>query len=194
MILETNEELVSGLNAVLQIIVTRPKSVHSLFLGNEPNTRVKSVIKEAEKSKITIHKENSDFFDENFKDVNHQNIAIKCNKRSEESEQFLHTIIDRTELKILILDGISDPHNLGACLRSAAASDVDAVIVRNKTQLNEELLIQAKNLCFVGRLGVGLDNINTDFCSSNNIKVQPATGMNADSVAEYVISLSLIHI
>ena len=134
MILETNEELVSGLNAVLQIIVTRPKSVHSLFLGNEPNTRVKSVIKEAEKSKITIHKENSDFFDENFKDVNHQNIAIKCNKRSEESEQFLHTIIDRTELKILILDGISDPHNLGACLRSAAASDVDAVVVpKNKS-------------------------------------------------------------
>ena len=134
MILDTNEELVSGLNAVLQIIVTRPKSVHSLFLGNEPNTRVKSVIKEAEKSKITIHKKNSDFFDENFKDVNHQNIAIKCNKRSEESEQFLHTIIDRTELKILILDGISDPHNLGACLRSAAASDVDAVIVpKNKS-------------------------------------------------------------
>ncbi len=134
MILKTNEELVSGLNAVLQIIVTRPKSVHSLFLGNEPNTRVKSVIKEAEKSKITIHKENSDFFDKNFKDVNHQNIAIKCNKRSEESEQFLHTIIDRTELKILILDGISDPHNLGACLRSAAASDVDAVIVpKNKS-------------------------------------------------------------
>ena len=134
MILETNEELVSGLNAVLQIIVTRPKSVHSLFLGNEPNTRVKSVIKEAEKSKITIHKKNSDFFDENFKDANHQNIAIKCNKRSEESEQFLHTIIDRTELKILILDGISDPHNLGACLRSAAASDVDAVVVpKNKS-------------------------------------------------------------
>ena len=74
---------------------------------------------------------------------------------------------------------------------SSQIVDVDAVIVRNKTQLNEELLIQAKNLCFVGRLGVGLDNINTDFCSSNNIKVQPATGMNADSVAEYVISCAL---
>ena len=66
MILKTNEELVSGLNAVLQIIVTRPKSVHSLFLGNEPNTRVKSVIKEAEKSKITIHKKLKFLFRQNY--------------------------------------------------------------------------------------------------------------------------------
>ena len=69
--------------------------------------------------------------------------------------------------------------------------NVDAVIVRNKTQLNESLLSKAKSLRFVGRLGVGLDNIDTDFCSNNNILVQPAAGMNADSVAEYVITCTL---
>ena len=68
---------------------------------------------------------------------------------------------------------------------------VDAVIVRNKTQLSKTLLVHAKNLSFVGRLGVGLDNIDTNYCSDNNIFVQPATGMNADSVAEYVISCTL---
>jgi (S)-sulfolactate dehydrogenase len=68
---------------------------------------------------------------------------------------------------------------------------VDAVIIRNKTQLSKTLLVQANNLRFVGRLGVGLDNIDTNYCSDNNIFVQPATGMNADSVAEYVISCSL---
>ena len=68
---------------------------------------------------------------------------------------------------------------------------VDAVIVRNKTQLSKTLLVHAKNLSFVGRLGVGLDNIDTNYCSDNNIFVQPATGMNADSVAEYVISCAL---
>ena len=67
----------------------------------------------------------------------------------------------------------------------------DAVIVRNKTQLTEDLLSKAKQLTFVGRLGVGLDNIDTDYCSNNGIFVQPATGMNADSVAEYVITCSL---
>ena len=71
---------------------------------------------------------------------------------------------------------------------SSLIAMTDAVIVRNKTQLTEELLLKANKLTFVGRLGVGLDNIDTDFCSANNIFVQPATGMNADSVAEYVIT------
>jgi len=69
--------------------------------------------------------------------------------------------------------------------------DVDAVVVRNKTQLTNEILTQANKLKFVGRLGVGLDNIDTIYCKKNNIHVQPATGMNADSVAEYVISSAL---
>ena len=68
---------------------------------------------------------------------------------------------------------------------------VDAIIVRNKTQLNEALLENAGKLRFIGRLGVGLDNIDTNYCSDNSIFVQPATGMNADSVAEYVIGCSL---
>ena len=74
---------------------------------------------------------------------------------------------------------------------SSLIVDTDAVIVRNKTQLTKDLLSKAKHLTFVGRLGVGLDNIDTDFCSANGIFVQPATGMNADSVAEYVITCAL---
>ena len=74
---------------------------------------------------------------------------------------------------------------------SSLIVNTDAVIVRNKTQLTKDLLSKAKQLTFVGRLGVGLDNIDTDYCSNNGIFVQPATGMNADSVAEYVITCSL---
>ena len=69
--------------------------------------------------------------------------------------------------------------------------DYDGLIVRNKTQVNKNILSNAKKLKFIGRLGVGLDNIDTEFCKSKNIHVQPATGMNADSVAEYVISSSM---
>ena len=70
-------------------------------------------------------------------------------------------------------------------------SNFDILIVRNKTQVNKEILEYASNLKFIGRLGVGLDNIDTEYCKNKNIHVQPATGMNADSVAEYVINVSL---
>ena len=69
--------------------------------------------------------------------------------------------------------------------------DYDALIVRNKTQVNSEVLKNASNLKFIGRLGVGLDNIDTEYCKNKDIHVQPATGMNAESVAEYVVSSSM---
>ena len=67
----------------------------------------------------------------------------------------------------------------------------EGLIVRNKTQVDSNFLKKAKKLKFIGRLGVGLDNIDTEFCENKNIHVQPATGMNADSVAEYVVSSSM---
>ena len=69
--------------------------------------------------------------------------------------------------------------------------DYDGLIVRNKTQVNLNLLKKGSNLKFIGRLGVGLDNIDTKYCKLKNIHVQPASGMNADSVAEYVFSSSM---
>ncbi len=69
--------------------------------------------------------------------------------------------------------------------------DFDCLIVRNKTLINKRLLDKAKKIRFIGRLGVGLDNIDVKNCHLKNIYIQPATGMNADSVAEYVASCSM---
>jgi (S)-sulfolactate dehydrogenase len=59
------------------------------------------------------------------------------------------------------------------------------------TQVNQELLNGAPKLKVVGRLGVGLENIELPACAQRNIKVIPATGANAESVAEYVIGTAL---
>ena len=67
-------------------------------------------------------------------------------------------------------------------------ANATAIIVRNETQVNEELLDAAPNLRVVGRLGVGLDNIDLQACAARNVTVCPATGANAPSVAEYVIA------
>lgn len=64
----------------------------------------------------------------------------------------------------------------------------DAIIVRNRTQVKAELLACAKKLKVIGRLGVGLDNIDVNFCKEHSIKVIPATGANNISVAEYVLA------
>jgi (S)-sulfolactate dehydrogenase len=73
----------------------------------------------------------------------------------------------------------------------SALHNSDALIVRNLTQVNQELLQGAPNLKVVGRLGVGLENIELPACAARNIKVIPATGANAESVAEYVIGTAL---
>lgn len=70
-------------------------------------------------------------------------------------------------------------------------SAADAVIVRNRTQLRGTLLDGAARLKAVGRLGVGLDNIDLDACAARGIKVFPATGANDLSVAEYAICAAM---
>ena len=72
-----------------------------------------------------------------------------------------------------------------------AIKDARALIVRNRTQVRGELLAAAERLEIIGRLGVGLDNIDVEACGARGIKVVPATGANDDSVAEYVISAAL---
>ena len=69
---------------------------------------------------------------------------------------------------------------------------IKAIIVRNRTQVTEDLLINSPNLSCVGRLGVGLDNIDLDACKKNKITVYPATGANTNSVVEYVLTSAMI--
>ena len=62
---------------------------------------------------------------------------------------------------------------------------------RNRTRVDASLLTGAPRLKVVGRLGVGLDNIDLPACEARRIDVIPATGANARSVAEYVIGAAL---
>lgn len=71
-------------------------------------------------------------------------------------------------------------------------ADVAALIVRNQTQVRGDVLAAAKKLKVVGRLGVGLDNIDMDICLARGIKVFPATGANSLSVVEYVIGSAMM--
>ena len=75
---------------------------------------------------------------------------------------------------------------------NAMIGEAPALIVRNRTQVRGALLDAAASLRVVGRLGVGLDNIDLDVCAARGIAVCPATGANNVSVAEYVVTAMLM--
>ena len=82
---------------------------------------------------------------------------------------------------------VDEPSRLAPALANARS-----VIVRNRTQVNAQLLDHGPKLKVVGRLGVGLDNIDLGECAKRSIEVIPASGANARAVAEYVIGTALI--
>ncbi len=74
----------------------------------------------------------------------------------------------------------------------AALAGARALIVRNRTQVRGALLAAAPRLVVVGRLGVGLDNIDSEACRARGIAVCPATGANDAAVAEYVVTAVMV--
>ena len=73
----------------------------------------------------------------------------------------------------------------------ALLKEAEGLVVRNRTQVTVDLLDAGPNLKVIGRLGVGLDNIDLKAAADRGIAVCPAEGANADSVAEYVITSAL---
>lgn len=74
---------------------------------------------------------------------------------------------------------------------AAALADCRGLIVRNRTQVRPPLLAAAPQLKVVGRLGVGLENIDLDACAARGVPVFPATGSNNDTVAEFVMGAAI---
>lgn len=70
-------------------------------------------------------------------------------------------------------------------------SRAQALIVRNKTPVDADLLGYAPNLRVVGRLGVGIDNIRQNLLAEKAIRLILPKGANAISVAEYVIGMAI---
>ena len=82
---------------------------------------------------------------------------------------------------------VDDRSRLVSCLSGARA-----LIVRNRTRVDGAILTAAPELEVVGRLGVGLDNIDLQACSGRRVKVLAAEGANEVSVAEYVIASAIV--
>ena len=72
-------------------------------------------------------------------------------------------------------------------LLSGVLSDFDAVVVRSATKLTSEVISKSDNLSFIGRAGVGVDNIDLQAASSNGIVVCNTPQSSTNSVVELTI-------
>jgi (S)-sulfolactate dehydrogenase len=90
------------------------------------------------------------------------------------------------------VDVVADATLVGDRTRLLAAmADADAIVVRDRTQVDAELVAASPRLRVVGRLGVGTDNLDLEALEARGVKVHLATGANAISVAEHVVGALL---
>lgn len=123
--------LIFGMHAVEALLAKQPQRVMRLMiLADRQDKKIQAIIANAKHHKITIDFFSRQELDHLTQNENHQGVAAFCQKAKNYSEHDLEIILKNTKKSpfLLILDGIQDPHNLGACLRSADAAGVDAVI------------------------------------------------------------------
>lgn len=123
---------VYGLHATEALLKHNPEYILQLYIQQgRRDTRMETILERATQLGIRTSELSRDELDRKVDGV-HQGVAALCKElRLERSEGFLKQLLDNLDHPpfLLILDGVTDPHNLGACLRSAEAAGVDAVIV-----------------------------------------------------------------
>ncbi|PXF63409.1 23S rRNA (guanosine(2251)-2'-O)-methyltransferase RlmB [Kangiella spongicola] len=125
-------ELVYGVHAVEVLLKRNSDSVQRLFVQrNRHDQRAHKLVKLAQSKNIQVIQKDREELDDMTKQ-RHQGVIAECHqlKAKQFHEKHIPEILDSidTEPFILILDGVTDPHNLGACLRSADAAGVHMVI------------------------------------------------------------------
>lgn len=121
-------DFVYGIHAVAALIERSPERIESLqVLEGRSDQRMQKLLHTAENAQMHIVRVSREALDKY--EVKHQGIVALLANNFEYREADLKQLVERAEKPLLlILDGVTDPHNLGACLRSADAAGVDVVI------------------------------------------------------------------
>ncbi len=126
-----SNELIFGFHSVEAILAKEPERFLEIYaLKGREDKRLNPIIDEARKFGISVQFMQRKALDNKADGEQHQGIIANVKAARMYNEKDLDEIIAREETPfLLVLDGITDPHNLGACLRSADAAGVHAIIV-----------------------------------------------------------------
>lgn len=122
--------LIMGLHSVLAAL-TRGKQVTEVWVDSQRHDkRVKEVLEAAATAGVRVRELTGDRLDELTQGGKHQGVVAPVRPAETHDEPYLKALLKRLDVPplLLILDGVQDPHNLGACLRTADAAGVQAVI------------------------------------------------------------------
>jgi 23S rRNA (guanosine2251-2'-O)-methyltransferase len=126
------QEYVYGVHAATLLLKQNPELIAELFWQNLKNDNVYKLVKFAEQHGVLVKQLTRVELDELTGTSKHQGVVASIIKSAEpKSEKELISIFNDAAMPLtfLILDGVQDPHNLGACLRSADATQVSALII-----------------------------------------------------------------
>ncbi|MCX7940587.1 MAG: 23S rRNA (guanosine(2251)-2'-O)-methyltransferase RlmB [Endomicrobia bacterium] len=132
----TTESFITSKTLIKEIIKTRPDLVSKLYIANNAYGKdIEEIIALAKKKKVsflTVPKEKIlSIFNQGYSGL----VLVVSPVRYYSLEELLSKISQNSEVTLLILDEINDPHNFGAILRTAAAFNIDGVIIQQWNQV-----------------------------------------------------------
>ncbi|WP_019276776.1 23S rRNA (guanosine(2251)-2'-O)-methyltransferase RlmB [Vibrio coralliilyticus] len=133
-----SNEFIYGIHAVKAVLVKEPERfVEAFVLKGRQDDRLMPILNELQMCGVSIQQMARKTLDDKARGANHQGIMAKVKPAKQLNENDLDDILAQHSAPLLlVLDGVTDPHNLGACLRNADAAGVAAVIVPKDKSAN----------------------------------------------------------
>ena len=125
-------EIVYGIHAVQSVLAHEPERVLEIWLDrSRQDKRIQPVLALLQQHGLKAHYTDRKQLEQQAGTDRHQGVVARCRGAATRNEAALDTLLAALDEPpfLLVLDGVQDPHNLGACLRTADASGVHAVIV-----------------------------------------------------------------
>jgi len=124
-----SNQQVFGIHAVTTLITHHPARVIRLLVQQERQDKLMGLLTQAKQHGIACEVASRQTLDRLTQEGNHQGILAVCKPLQVRGEQDLIAFLNEVkEPLLLILDGVQDPHNLGACFRTADAAGVHAIV------------------------------------------------------------------
>ncbi|KGY07223.1 23S rRNA (guanosine(2251)-2'-O)-methyltransferase RlmB [Vibrio sinaloensis] len=133
-----SNEFIYGIHAIKAVLEREPERfIEAFVLKGRQDDRLMPILNELQVCGVSIQQMTRKTLDDKARGANHQGIMARVKPAKQLNENDLDDILAKHESPLLlVLDGVTDPHNLGACLRNADAAGVAAVIVPKDKSAN----------------------------------------------------------